>query len=385
MTENKMSQQAQPTLNGLPVEIKLVILKDLADLATLRDLTHAVPAYHRLYTDAKREILNALANRPFVKLGIDFLDPLTAIDAAQFEGIEVDNNPQVADFFSTWRKALRNVTHDPKLSVHQSLAVIRLQRDFEPLVPRFLEQAYSKNPYFKDPKLDRTFTHRPISPTETRRILRAFSRLEIYGKVYGETTANFSNYHGHHDQNSPNILERTHLFLVPLPKHEVEELHCAYRYAEHQWTALLEDVKATVAEEHYQMGDWGDTLEECLEYVTMNMPAICLNLASMGPRFLSKTLQADEVTLLALVRPHLETHAGGLDQMLWMISQTAQQGAILMEAGHEPSVGWRWTRQSEKDFKCPHGPLLHDIGYAMWDQERLEAWNIEQGDMQKWG
>ena len=375
-----MTQQVLPTLDGLPVEIKLVILKELPDLATLRDLTHAVPAYHHVYADAKREILNTIANRDFVRSGIDFLDPLTAIDAAQFEGVEVDDNLLVAKFFSTWRNALPNVNHDPRLSIPLSLAVFHLQRDFEPLIQYFIEQTYSKNP-----KLDIPLVHQPPSRSELRRIIRAFSRLEIYGKVFGRAMTKISGSHGYHDLRYPNIRERAIMFLLPLPKHEVEELQCAYRFAEHQWAMLLESLKSVLAEEHYQMGDWGDSHEECLEYFTAKMPAICHGLPSLGPRFLSDALRADEVTLLALVRPHLTSHNDGLAQLLWMVWHTPRRGPILEEAGHEPSVGWLWTRRSEKDFEFPHGPLLHDIGYAMWDQERLEAWNITQEDMLKWG
>ena len=371
------NQQAQPNLDGLPAEIKLVILKNMFDLGTLRDLTHSVPAYHRLYVDVKREVLNAIANRAFVKLEIDFLDPLTAIDAARYEGIEVDDNRQVAELFSAWRTDLPSVIRDPKLSIHQSLAIIQLQRDFEQLASRFLEQVY-----LKIPKLDIISSHQPLTSTESRRMVRAFSRLEIYGKVFGEPSIHSYGYHG---KKFPDLRERARLFLSPLPKHEVEELHCAYRFTEYQWIGLLDIVKNEAAEEHYQIGDWGDTFGECLEEFTTNMKAMSLNLASMGPCFLSKALRSDKPTLLALVKPHLTAHIDTFQQLLWMISQTSERGPILMGPGHEPSVGWLWTRRSEKDFRIPRGSLLNDIGYAIWDQERFEAWNITREDMLTWG
>ena len=52
--------QAEPTLDGLPIELKIQILSHVLDGDTLKSIVHASPGYHQAYLVVRHELLESL-------------------------------------------------------------------------------------------------------------------------------------------------------------------------------------------------------------------------------------------------------------------------------------------------------------------------------------
>lgn len=71
---------ASPSLDSFPAEIKLTIIRSLANFETLRSLVHASPAYHATYRIARDEILTKFT---LIELEDRKIDIYTSVDFAE--------------------------------------------------------------------------------------------------------------------------------------------------------------------------------------------------------------------------------------------------------------------------------------------------------------
>ncbi len=60
-----------------------MVLEKISDLHSLRSIFYASPGYFQAYFGAKEEIIRTLTTRELVENEIDFLDTMTAIEAAR--------------------------------------------------------------------------------------------------------------------------------------------------------------------------------------------------------------------------------------------------------------------------------------------------------------
>jgi hypothetical protein len=79
----RIPSRAEPTLEGLPTELVILILLYIPDHASLRSMVHSSSVYHQAYRAASLKVLYRVLRTQYEPL----LDPVEAITAVRSEGI----------------------------------------------------------------------------------------------------------------------------------------------------------------------------------------------------------------------------------------------------------------------------------------------------------
>ncbi|KFY03662.1 hypothetical protein O988_01336 [Pseudogymnoascus sp. VKM F-3808] len=203
------------TLETLPIELQVLILASAPDFATLRDLVHASPVYHRAYTSAKAIILSALIQTQQVPgTEVDSLGVLLSLDYA--DGMQ-DHPAEVIAFLDRYRHARGRGrwvnTKNPPLPVRWR----PLQTDIDDLIVVVKSQNFTE--YLTDQFLEMEVQNRrcgsikaggkiTISSEERLRNHRAIYRLQIYYNLFGIAE-------------STSLMQTDNIFQCPSPSREI--------------------------------------------------------------------------------------------------------------------------------------------------------------------
>ncbi|KAJ5578636.1 uncharacterized protein N7459_007600 [Penicillium hispanicum] len=177
---------AEPTLENLPTELKILILFRVPDHDTLKSLVLASPKYHHAYLAVRQELLEYLVHQQYS----GFLDLAEALTVVRSQGLYFSSYKESAiSLLDCWRR--RNETH----SLGQALRkpdgleeVIKLLH-FHKLLSFFLED-YSINaprpPWIQLAQWKNEYLPLGFSPLETRRFLRALCRFQLLHNIFGD-------------------------------------------------------------------------------------------------------------------------------------------------------------------------------------------------------
>lgn len=105
-----------PTLETLPAEIKRLILDNISDVQSLRNLVHASPDYNAVYLSAQPEILTSVTLQELYGRGIDIFKTEPLVELI-YEGKKLD--------------ALKRLGHYPSMTWKQIASALRQLRRHE--------------------------------------------------------------------------------------------------------------------------------------------------------------------------------------------------------------------------------------------------------------
>lgn len=239
------------TLETLPLELQVLILASAPDFATLRDLVHASPVYHRAYASAKAIILSALIQTQQVPgTEVDSLGVLLSLDYA--DGMQ-DHLHEVIAFLDRYRHARgrgRWVNNkNPPLPVRwrplqtdidDLITVVKFQNLTEYLTDQYLDMEF-QNTRYGSIKTGGKIT---ISLEERMRIHRAIYRLQIYYNLFGSVEST-SRMQIHNLFGGPwNCRAIWWLFFQTFPRWEHQEMWTILRFVTWRAKTIIETLIA---------------------------------------------------------------------------------------------------------------------------------------------
>ncbi|OQD77509.1 hypothetical protein PENDEC_c002G05185 [Penicillium decumbens] len=182
---------AEPTLEGLPTELKILILFRVPDGDTLESLVLASPGYYQAYLAVRQELLEYLVKQQYS----GFLDLAEALTAIRSKGVNFTFQRENAiALLDSWRRrdeireqknqTSSNRLHEPS-SLEELIKLFRLHK-----MLRFFLEDYSINaprpPWIQPVQWENNILPLHLSFSEKRRFLRAMYRLQTLKNIFGD-------------------------------------------------------------------------------------------------------------------------------------------------------------------------------------------------------
>jgi hypothetical protein len=166
------------TLETLPTELRIHILKSMPDVETLHDLIRVSAAYRITYRFSQRSILDRLVREHYGAVGLE--EPIMAIQSAGLHAEESANKQRIIEVLDRQRIS---DSVPSKLNPSDSIDLLHLHQTFQTLLDHLCSHARRPSQIQSLPR-QQTAPLR-LSPTEKARILRALCRLQTYCNVFG--------------------------------------------------------------------------------------------------------------------------------------------------------------------------------------------------------
>ncbi|KAI9035765.1 uncharacterized protein KD926_002915 [Aspergillus affinis] len=194
MVSPKNFAQPEPSLDGLPVELKILILFQMPDSDTLKPLVHASPAYHQAYLTVRHRVLGNVVERQYDE-SLDLVEALTAIRSKGMHFLyqEIANQDEKVIFLlDVWRrrKEIRRLSQsssNPLIEPDSLEETIKLLHFHKMLC--FLLEDFSINAgrpsWIQPAEWENEHLPLQLSPLEKRRFLRAMCRLQTLQNIFG--------------------------------------------------------------------------------------------------------------------------------------------------------------------------------------------------------
>lgn len=231
------------SLEGLPAELKLSILRAAPSIYTLETLVRSSPLYHKVYLSDRKSILSEVVLRD---IGIEVLGEALAIHAASelgfpqgYGGLEYDLMPFlsryklrrepggrkdiVVNFLAQYKvdqSSSSAITPD-SLDIRTLESLARLQSTVAKVASDFCESTLPYHPGTEEIVQG----HNELSPNEKRRIYRAFYRCELFRVLFDDTRRFRTD-----DNERFDTMDQSFLFLYIFKTWEVEEMACVHDY-----------------------------------------------------------------------------------------------------------------------------------------------------------
>ncbi|KAJ5709944.1 hypothetical protein N7493_009536 [Penicillium malachiteum] len=179
---------AEPSLEGLPVELKILILFQVPNGDTLKSLVLASPEYHQAYLTVRSELLSHLVKNKYD----GFLDIAEALTALRSENLDYVRDKEITvALLDRWRRrdeirASENTTSSRIFEPQDLEETIKLQ-NFHKVLCFFLED-FSINaprPPWIEPADWAKFLPLQLTLLEKQRLIRAVCRLQILQNIFG--------------------------------------------------------------------------------------------------------------------------------------------------------------------------------------------------------
>ncbi|OOF95319.1 hypothetical protein ASPCADRAFT_169826 [Aspergillus carbonarius ITEM 5010] len=418
----------EPTLEGLPVELRISIMVTIADLSSLRSLVLASPSYYQTYRQAKREVLWSFLREPYAGL-VDISDAIAAVRSRGLYAYKPSNKEEIIALLDRRRRSAEirrmRLSSDPlpyePAHIEEAIHLLRLH-DLATIVLDDYANSISKPPWISKKRWRYHFRPIVFTDTEKRRFLRAFYRLQAYSNIFGSIERTVDS-EPSLDENlwfeaqPPTFTdeEAWRLFFGTMTPWETEEIACLwihvaeYRLGRHVAKAsmslkrsgvtllseLPEDQRAPKATRFNLCSDLDPR-----RYVTRHF------IASKGPALFGKILQQDQGLAhrnLVLVNaqkrrwhPHKWPRPKSPSWMMPLLypadrfdfSADMEELAKLWDSSpplERPNLAWRqkWIPQDHENpgqiqvpFLNRESPVsLWGWGYALWDDERFLEWD----------
>lgn len=428
--------KANPTLEGLPMELKIFVLLEVPDADTLKSLVLASPEYHQAYLTMRQKILERLVKRQYS----GFLNLAEAITAVRSESVQFSRGVEnVVCLLDNWRRRdeIRQLNQFSSNQAHEPNGleeIIKLFYFHKTL--RFFLEDYSINaprpPWIEPTVWKSKYLTLKLSPTEKDRFLRAVCRLQTVSNIFGDVLysedpcCNNSRVNMNYwklaetdelrdltREQSPWFLEETayRLFYGTIPPWEHEEMGGVFRY----FVAKIEAIYQEIADNLRQLSEstpcefFWDILpieerpppsEVESERDLVHFPQHFEGLAGLGPNFLYRVLHMDRLSRRNIICKNIRGFWQGpfvgiqiglsWDEKFPFTDPAARHESPKFEQLwstlppiEQPTMGWK------KSWLLTHNE--HDIledsldldrkaekdwewGYALWDERRLNEW-----------
>lgn len=231
----------EPTLEGLATEVRLCLLHHIFDIASLKALIRAVPAYHSAYDLERYAILRSvLANCLGSEVIIDALALVNALDIrrdlanhALVDGVKAFMEKR--KHFMEKRKFCRSpgLLDLPGVPRQKLFLLARLEARVESMTDIFVPSPI---------KLD----NGGPSPSELRRIRRALYRFELFCVLFGRSSFGESQAWRSTNRYGTTATAEGMQFLALLEPWEVEEMACVRDYAFELYQKLYQAQQQTL-------------------------------------------------------------------------------------------------------------------------------------------
>lgn len=403
-----LSTPATTTLEGLPTEIKLIVLHSLSDITALRAVVHASPLYHSLYLSQREEILTAVlcadinhklffvACSASINFGsTSYVDHSSRLDRVK-DVLEVLNTIADPNFRLTGCLANWEVGWEKKLISRGLFQTARLHFIVLAVLAEYCYSTLTMHPMMSAA----TEVYPALSQNEKHRIQRALYLYDLSCKLSP------SNFHGQSGSPTNKLLftqaQVSDLFLSKLEIWEVEEIACINYYIFQFYKILFRDcvpdltyleprLLAVRQRSHADtsiFAPWGPPFEEKYQYWT-----------SLGLEFFYRISRAEHKSQVAL-----------LAENYWEKSYISLSTAIsLYRAQHHVAkhvnlytVCDMERSWSEERWPAPNANSLlsserYDLcifdvpdttrawGYVFWDRDRLRRWGVPPRDIRTIG
>lgn len=416
--------KAKPTLEGLPTELLILILLEIPDLASLKSIVLSSPIFHQAYLTVRQESLcRIVKNQWGVLLG-------DAMAATRSRGLLFSSQKHEAiALLDTWRRkeeinnlALTSSNRiDEPGSLEEILHLLYLHKAFH-----FFLEDYAKNvpqpPWIEHDQWQASIIPIELSQTERHRLLRASCRLQIYANIFGhpERPAGEWLYNDWHHKDESGSLrslneEAWRLFFGTIPPWEYHEMGCVWTYFTTKFDPIYKEMTAglhDLVEKHMSKDDWQ---YQYFEYLPADvappwgnmetlqsledLPYRSKSLASMGPEFVYRLLhetpliQRDLVMINAMDTVFSSFPPSWLweeDKLPFLYPadrhavQNYEQLWSTLPSFEQPNLGWKkmhllpdtpeQTFEDAIDLESTDEELWC-WGFAVFDDERLMAWN----------
>ncbi|PYI05512.1 hypothetical protein BO78DRAFT_345372 [Aspergillus sclerotiicarbonarius CBS 121057] len=417
---------AEPTLEGLPVELHISILFTLPDLGSLWSLILASPAYYDAYQLVKKELLQSFLQKHYAGL-VDIADAIAAIRSRGLYAYDISNKEKIIALLDCRRRSdeIRQLglsvgpLPDEPANVEETIQLLQLHNLAILVLEDYSKTA--KRPFWiEHNKWAHDFLPLVLSDTEKRRIFRAFYRLQIYGNIFGgverSADSGFSLQHNEWFNKDKTFTgeESWRLFLATMAPWEIEEFACLFQHCCHRYRGMIREVSDSLIQTGCTfLGELPEDLRvpratyinDCddLRYAE-DVPE---HMSSIGPALLGKILREkqflarrnlvlvnargfryqfndigiwpfpdsprDEVHLIYPAdRFDFGTDIDGLRKLLNTLPSSERPSIVweriwLRDDGEHPELFWDMFEYGSENHYRPWG-------YALWEDERLIDW-----------
>ncbi|PWY95425.1 hypothetical protein BO94DRAFT_508705 [Aspergillus sclerotioniger CBS 115572] len=247
---------AQPTLEGLPVELHISILFTLPDLNSLWSLILASPTYYGAYQLVQKELLQTLLHKHYAGL-VNIADAIAAIRSKGLYAGDMSNKEKIIALLDARRRSeeirrlglISGPLPDEPADLQETMQLLRLHNQAIVFLDDYCTSA--KRPaWIDETEWNNDIVPLVLSETEKRRILRAFYRLQIHCNIFGALEHSPDEDSGYiSDDNEWYAKNKTfsgeemwHLFFSPMAPWEIEEFGCLWEHCCYRYEAILAEI-----------------------------------------------------------------------------------------------------------------------------------------------
>ncbi|KAJ5239651.1 hypothetical protein N7468_004270 [Penicillium chermesinum] len=182
---------AEPSLEGLPIELKIQVLWQVSTVHDLKSLVLASPGFHRSYLLERRELLEFHVQQQYSK-DLDLAEALTAVRSRGNRFY--DRQESAIALLDLWRR--RDEFRELGLSSSRRMDKAESLEEVIELLHLHKKLSFFVNDYAintpKPPKVSpaewkNEYLPLKLSSTERGRILRALCRLQILKNIFGKS------------------------------------------------------------------------------------------------------------------------------------------------------------------------------------------------------
>jgi len=374
---------ATPTpasLQGLPFELKVAVLQYLPGISSLKSVVLASKEYFTVYCHERKLILSSILQSE--------LQPAILCEAISVHGARrfpAKDKEGITRFLNEYKVKRSSPLNIESLNVEILVSMSHMQYLVETAANKYTASIVTTNPRTGK---NEDFS-RPISRNETRRLYRAFYRLELFCLLF----APFNRYNEQSQGLPFNIArplifydhEMARIFLGLFSPWQVEEMTCIRNWMIRYYARALTCCKREIDKLHHKHS--GSELRPWA-----NPPFIqhkhhdegAERLLSLGLRFFHKATREVNINPRAEIdlHPDLGVKQEFLTDTLYEYrdqqrrSRTLETKFTSDKSG--PNAAWDWCRTIREHRTHHHWHIeeLRSIGYVMWDHERLLDWEI---------
>ncbi|KAJ5348329.1 hypothetical protein MYU51_010827 [Penicillium brevicompactum] len=425
----------KPTLEGLPTELLILILNEIPDHSSLKSIVLSAPTIYQAYLTARPEILRRMITNLFGPLLGEAILAIRSRDLLFADHKEeaialLDTWRRKDEIKKRTSSNLRCI--DVVDNLQETFRLFRFHNQLEFFLADYAKHA-PRPAWIPENDWESSFTPIELSPTEKHRFLRAMCRLQTHGNIFGpaetvppehgyciQKTNDWNSYEPE-DTYDDRMLEAYRLFFGAMPPWEYSEMGCIWSYLLPKFPAFYDDIIQSMREivessPTSQPGLEGDfeflppdirpPMNPCVESLDgleglFSLEQSTKSLAELGPDFLFRILHTSPLSRRDMILTNIHSRVDsfiGID--LYVLYSDEEAIVPLISPADKHSTKnyeelWSHLPSTEtpnKAWKKQHlvpdfqGQTFEDAlsgmntednwdwGFALWDDERLEAW-----------
>ncbi|KAH8653089.1 hypothetical protein BGZ60DRAFT_436016 [Tricladium varicosporioides] len=381
----------QSSFNGLPAEIKSIILRASLGVTNLRSLVKSSPAYHAVYLDQRKSILCSVLTSSIGLSGL--VKALAALAIREIErGEEWPRRCEA--FLNKYIDDLQEFCQD-SVSLEDLISVSRLEFNLLVVAKEFCIARLSRHPLSHETIF---FDMASLSRSEYRRIRRAFLHFEICTALVGEFNAENRTFNVHRQWSR--ILS---LFMKTIEVWESEELESIYDFVMFYYDRIFKQDRKPIRKifnrvaVRHTRSDRHAPLYNVLRIWETNLTCCGFQL------FANVCKASSAASRVELIRPYLKTDVY-TSRFLYtlicnylelifrqrpiakfsqdQIQRSKETPFTFDEVECGPNSAWTWAVPQHLwgRYHAWGSVYLRSWGYVMWDKTRLLDLGILQRD-----